>query len=720
MRHYEIGSNLWRMSALRINIDWKGNNELFRPFGGLMKSKISCWGRAHYQPLIGGSVAASVLLLVGARALAVGFETESGEFYGSWDTTVSYGQGWRLESRDQRLIATANGGVGRSPNIDDGNLNFDTGITTQAWKVISEIELNYKSFGGFIRGRALYDFELEGGRTARTPLSQAALDRVGSRAEVLDAFLWGRFDAGSVPIELRVGEQVLSWGESTFIQNSINVINHIDVGAIRVPGAELREALLPQGMAWLSLGTSENTTLEAFYQYDWDDTKPEPVGSFFSSNDFVPEGGEVVVLGFGQWSDQGTDFRPLGGDFLPNFNHVARDPIVNADDAGQFGAAFRWFVPKLGAGTELGFYFINYHSRLPLISARTGTQAGLGNGTGAAFAVGGAAQGLAAGLSFDTAVALAAQNAVAAAASFGGNYDLASATAAATVGANTALAGGDVAGLASSFGVDQFGQTAAYFTEFPEDINLLGLSFNTSIGTTGIAWQGDLAYRQDVPLQLDDVEVLFAALSPFEAAVGDGAFAAFGQLGAFGLNDQVRGWVLRDTYQFQTTFTKVFGPLLGASQGALVWEGAVTVIDDFPDKLTGGPNGQGLRFNGPGTSVSGNPALVDAHFGEIEPQDRFPDETSWGYRLAGRLDYFNLIGPWTVAPRFSWQHDVSGTTPGPGGNFVEDRTALTLGVRGTYQNAWEVDLSYTTFSGAGRYNLLNDRDFFAFNVKASF
>ena len=26
----------------------------------------------------------------------------------------------------------------------------------------------------------------------------------------------------------------------------------------------------------------------------------------------------------------------------------------------------------------------------------------------------------------------------------------------------------------------------------------------------------------------------------------------------------------------------------------------------MPDKLTGGPNGRGLRFNGPGTNVSGN------------------------------------------------------------------------------------------------------------------
>ena len=37
-----------------------------------------------------------------------------------------------------------------------------------------------------------------------------------------------------------------------------------------------------------------------------------------------------------------------------------------------------------------------------------------------------------------------------------------------------------------------------------------------------------------------------------------------------------------------------------------------------------------------------------------------------------------------------------------------------------YLNAWSADLSYTDFFGAGRYNLINDRDFVSFNVKYSF
>ena len=113
-------------------------------------------------------------------------------------------------------------------------------------------------------------------------------------------------------------------------------------------------------------------------------------------------------------------------------------------------------------------------------------------------------------------------------------------------------------------------------------------------------------------------------------------------------------------------------------------------------------------------------ALASRHFNEVEPQDRFADATSWGYRLAGRLEYPGLMGPWNVVPRFSWQHDVSGTSPGPGGNFVEGRQALTLGVSANLQARWELDLAWTTFGGAGRFNDINDRDFIASSVKFSF
>jgi hypothetical protein len=362
--------------------------------------------------------------------------------------------------------------------------------------------------------------------------------------------------------------------------------------------------------------------------------------------------------------------------------------------------------------------------------------------------VGAAAQALAAGLPINAAIATAANLGVARSAAAGGNLNLATAMGYATIGANTFLAQGDVAAQASNIATHEYALTAGYFTEYPEDIKLIGLSFNTQLQWGGIALQGELAYRQDVPLQYDDVELLFAALTPFEQGLAtlrntplpttcpEGVPAAStlthcGQLGSFALNEKVPGWGVFDTYQFQFTATKTFANILKASQMVLVTEAGVTHVDGMPDKLTGGPNDRGLRFNGPGTSVSGNYELRGRHCPTIpaaqclaldlvEPQSRFADATSWGYRIAGRLEYPGLMGPWNVLPRFNWQHDVDGTTPGPGGNFVEGRYGLTLGVAANLRATWEVDMSWTKFGGATRFNDLNDRDYVAATLKFSF
>ena len=98
----------------------------------------------------------------------------------------------------------------------------------------------------------------------------------------------------------------------------------------------------------------------------------------------------------------------------------------------------------------------------------------------------------------------------------------------------------------------------------------------------------------------------------------------------------------------------------------------------------------------------------------------FADDFSWGYRMAARADYNNAIGAWTVSPRLAWSHDVDGTTPGPGGSFIDGRKQLTAGVSFSLLNRWLVDVSYTDYSGGGRYNLLRSRDFYGASVRYSF
>jgi hypothetical protein len=626
----------------------------------------------------GAIVLAVVCGLLWGAPPADAVDLSKGEYRLNLDTTVSWGLNYRVEDRDPSIIGLANGGTAYSVNGDDGNLNFGTGISSNTLKVVSELDFGYKNFGIFARARAFYDYEAEEGDRDRTPLSPRALDRVGSRADFLDYFAWIKFRLGQGMGEIRAGNQVLSWGESTFIQGGLNVINPVDVSALRVPGAELREALLPVGLVWVSLPLSVNFNLEGFYQYDWQPVKIDPPGSYFSTNDFAGAGGTHVFLGFGDVSDiADSPFfiqPPLDRPFLG----VPRAENVRADDDGQYGAALRIFVPGL-AGTEFGLYYMNYHSRLPYVNGISGTLQG---------ALAAAAAGpRAAGIVYQV---------------FGVPPGVSP-----EVDAIAAAAG-------SAAATDAYASTARYFISFPEDIKLYGLSWNAQLGTSGIAFQGEVSYREDMPFLVDDVELLFAALSPISPAL-----AALNQVapGGVGFEEVIPG-ARRFTFtQVQFSLTKAFGPLLGADQGLLLFEGAYDHVGGFPEKDV-------LRMEGPGTYTSGNPIMAGpggAHAGKpYEEARHFADADSWGYRLVGRLEYLNAIGAWNVVPRFGWQHDVEGVSPAPGGNFIEGLNALTVGIEFNYLDRWQFDISYNQFNGAGRYNLVNDRDFVATVIKYSF
>ena len=605
-----------------------------------------------------------------AIALAIGlqsgascaFQFDFDEITGSFDTTLSYGALFRVSEKDEKLIGIANGGKAASVNFDNGTLNYQNHhIASSVAKFTSELDVNYRNFGAFVRATGFYDYENEHQNRERTPLAKQAKRLVGKRFRFLDYYLTADFDVGEMPATVRVGNQVLSWGESTFIQNGINSVNHFDASALLLPGGEIREALLPDGMISGSIGVTEDVTVEGFYQYDWQNTEPPPSGSYFGFNDFAADGGDILFLGSGRVSDLGTQLPAALGGFDPTFLGINRRTTDKPKNGGQYGLALRWFVPQLN-DTEFGFYYANYHSRTPIVSGQAG-----------------------------------------------------SATAAAA--ANRQFVGLVRAGvsptLAGSVATNTYAKTARYFTEYPEDIQLFGLSWNTDIGATGIAFQGEVSVRHDQPLQIDDAELILSTLTPlrFNPAFHDN------QLGTVTPGQDVSGFITRNVGQVQATLTKVFGPTLGANQLLLIGEAAVTHVHDMPGKNE-------LRLEGPGTFTSGNPnqsGAGGAHPGlAAEDSKWFADATSWGYRVVGKLNYDNVFAGINLAPRIAWRHDVSGVTPLPLGNFVQGRKAVTFGVNATYLEKWSADVSYTNFFGAGYHNLINDRDFVAFNLKYSF
>jgi hypothetical protein len=650
---------------------------------------------------------------------AAAFQFSLGEVQGNLDSTISYGLSWRVADRDKDLIGLREGGNAYSANGDDGNLNYDDGeLFSNIAKITSELDLRYTNFGLFVRGSAFYDFENEDSDRERTDLSGDALDLVGKDAQLLDAYIWGSFSIADMPAQVRLGDQVLSWGESTFIPNGINVINPIDLSKFRVPGAELKEALVPVGMVSASISPTENLTFEGFYQYDWEKVEIDPTGSYWSSTDIPGEGGDRVLLGFGDWSDLGTSWQGL---LIPDrvtdnrFMMVPRADDNEPSDGGQYGLAMRVYAPGLN-DTEFGFYYINYHSRLPVLSGITGTPDGFASAAGSATTLGAMQQGV----DVATSISLGTTAALNTSAALGGTLQPAEAVAATTGAANAATAAAYVdapSGLPSAYVVNEYAKTAKYKVEYPEDIKVFGVSFNTALDSLGASLQGEYSYHKDAPLQIDDVELLVAALSPLGAINPAFLDNQITNGGAESLSTYIPGYVEKDISQVQMTMTKLFGPTFGADQFMMVGEVGYTHVHGMPSKSK-------MRLEMPGTYVTGNDDQADpggVHAGkDAEPSSAFADADSWGYRALAKLDFNNAIGAVTLSPRIAWAHDVQGNTPGPGGSFVEDRKAITFGLGADYQSTWSADLSYTDFFGAGRYNLINDRDFVAFNIKYSF
>ena len=637
-------------------------------------------------------LAVAIALLGATPAFALQFSLPGGAT-ATVDTTLSYGYSQRASSRDPALIGQANGGTSRSVNEDDGNLNFDKGDPfANVIKATVDAEVKWRNFGFFGRGTAYYDFELNDS----DKLGPTGRDRLGENVVGLDGFFFANFNLGERDLRLRLGRQVISWGESTFIPNGINVINPVDLSKLRIPGSEIKEAFIPTAGVWASLQLTGAATLEGFYLTNHDKIRIDPRGSYFSNNDFGSDDANRVILSFGRRQDEhfppGNPVPPtipqLGaaaaaafGPFNPAASIWApRTADHNPSDDGQYGLALRYLATDLN-NTEFGLYYMNYHSRIPLFSGIKGTPTSVLTGT----PIGGA---------ICQAVAV-----------------------------NAALRALCHTGTANAF------------AEYPEDIHLYGVSFNTA-GPAGIALQGEYSYRPNQPVQYATPEVLLAALGLPNLITGFTQIpgAPTGATAAALVPDgtYLQGWRNLKMSQFQVTATKSWPNLLAAEQLVLLGEAGITKFHNMPTNV---------KFNAPAVHLPATAfgAQLSSAF-SVQPADSYMTEHSWGYRLAARLEYSNALFGGNLSPRYAFAHDVDGVGP----TFNEGTKSQSVGLSWDYQRRWLVDAQYTMYSGGRTYcgvdqnpptspippgqtaswcgsaNPLKDRDFWSVSVSYSF
>ncbi len=298
-----------------------------------------------------GTLMVVLLLLATTGAYAASFDLGNGATL-DWDTTLRYSTAWRLHSQDSSLIDPP-----ANVNSDDGDRNFDRGIVKNRFDLLTEADLAYKNLGAFVRFRAFYDdiyahkndndspFTSNNVSKPYDEFTSDTYETMGRDYEFMDYFLYGSFKVANRDINLRVGNQVVSWGESLFLLGGVSTAQGpLDAVAANVPGVELKELFIPVEQLYVQADLTDFITVEGFYQWKWDKTRLNAAGSYFSTADMIDDGGESLILAPGFAFTRGND--------------------QEAKDSGQWGVALHYLAESLN-GTDFGFYYINYHDKLP-------------------------------------------------------------------------------------------------------------------------------------------------------------------------------------------------------------------------------------------------------------------------------------------------------------------------------------------------------------------
>jgi hypothetical protein len=870
--------------------------------------------------------AAVVLALHAGSAHAISFSLPWGDdevIEGVLNSTVTVGASMRAQGRASDLVGKSNlnpdvcGGPNQScqglfrdqghpavalanqpgqfsPNYDDGNWNYDKGdLTSGVAKITQDLTLTYGDFGFFAKGLYFYDWvnanfteyhpnEVNAENKGRTGLpdfnpalaallpkqygpgeavrrernSGELLRQVGTDVQLLDAYFFGNLPFfGDRELSFKIGRQTINWGESTLLAlNSINQANPINANNFYRVGFQVEEVFTPVGMVSAAFEPFYNATLEAFYQYEWKPVEAPGPGTMLQLSDTVGTNNAIdyahVHFGGGPEDPAGVAFplyNPLQG-VTNTSTKIDRLRDLEPSNSGQYGISLKYYAEEFNNGTEIGLFYMNYHSRLPYASFFS-TVASCARREGNALGI--------------------------------DAYDPVSFVAACPdLPLVRELVGGDPANATSNaVPLD----TMKLMVEYPEDIHMIGASFNT----TGFGWsfQGEVAYRPNLPLQVDTEDLVFAAFGPtltrchdanlqrllptgdalngalglvdtifglanqltggvvgvpnvlplgtgcagsttgvgstgpgsspvaglgdnavyspsdyqvapgvggsykdtFDLAIGHApgsarSFPAFvtayrgmnvgenpacepptmGSLNRSASNPgavnpnfipytkanpcYLRGYERMDVYQFNFGGTKVLGATenpIGADQILFLFETGATWVPDLPSLDM-------IQFEAPGTyshasagadgtgadrsrmACSYDPITLapreSCSYGidglRFNPSqanlDFYPDKFSWGYVMIALIRYESVFPGISFQPQITWKHDVKGTAPGPGENFVEGRKTADILWETRYKSNFAFYLGYTWYTGGGAANIYRDKDTARAYIKMQF
>lgn len=344
--------------------------------------------------------------MIGSTASAFEVETGNSDVKILWDTTVKYSAGFRMKDPSQEIVGGSN--YDRSspnyfPNTDDGSRNFKKGLVSNRLDLLSELDVHYKNIGFRISGAGWYDDVYHGGSndndspSTANPISvpydrftRATRELHGGDAEILDAFVFGKFSLVGMPTTVRLGKHTLLYGESLMLgANGIAAAQApIDVvKAASVPNAQFKEFMMPVNQVSTQVQISPSVSVGAYAMLEWKGDRLPGSGSYYSFMDALGTGGERLIVGaspagpvaFHREADMKPDKRQFGMQLRFNAGDVDYGLYaVQWNDHGPSGLYLHPYATPVGSasGLQIGTYQFAFHEGIKAVGGSFSTSFG--------------------------------------------------------------------------------------------------------------------------------------------------------------------------------------------------------------------------------------------------------------------------------------------------------------------------------------------------------
>lgn len=314
-------------------------------------------------------VAGACLLALSQGAFAMEINTGNEDLAIRLDTTVRYNVGIRAKDCDTNICGDNAGGGDVTAWQSDRKFGSAGDVVTNRVDVLPEFDFVYKKRYGFrVSAAAWYDAAYSNKLPTDAVWSSLGLNGadhngdgkysnyakrfiLGPSGEFMDAFVFGGFDLGETPVNFKLGQHNVYWGESLYsIFNGVAYNQGpVDMRKAQAsPGIEAKEVFRPINQLSASAELGDGMSISAQYAFDWKPTLLPEGASYFGAADGVSmEGGGFI----GATPFQGIVAEPK-------------------NKGGDFGVAFKWKSDLLDA--RMGAYYREYYEKLPALVNNAG------------------------------------------------------------------------------------------------------------------------------------------------------------------------------------------------------------------------------------------------------------------------------------------------------------------------------------------------------------